>query len=238
MHRVIYDELCLGVVREESRAAYVEVVDRLVAQGAEGIILGCTEIELLIGPDDLTSRRSRPPGSTSRQPSTQRWTERGPPIGRDWPMPFETWDDVGTRCCAPSGSCGRRLPDPGRADRRPGAAARSVPAARQAGRGPLRAGAAHRGPLHRRVRRRDLARRHLGDEPSTIERLRSLGWRTPTRASASSTTSPPTSTCTSPSPPPRRWPSCSSPACAPRRRPEDLELQTSDVTPTHRVRTS
>jgi aspartate racemase len=53
VHRVIYDELCLGIVRDESRAAYVEVVDRLVGQGAEGIILGCTEIELLIGPDDL-----------------------------------------------------------------------------------------------------------------------------------------------------------------------------------------
>ncbi len=53
VHRVIYDELCLGVVRDESRAAYVDVVDRLVASGAEGIILGCTEIELLISPDDL-----------------------------------------------------------------------------------------------------------------------------------------------------------------------------------------
>ena len=54
VHRVIYDELCLGVVREESRAAYVEVVDRLVASGADGVILGCTEIELLIGADDVT----------------------------------------------------------------------------------------------------------------------------------------------------------------------------------------
>ena len=54
VHRVIYDELCLGVVREESRQAYLEVVDRLVADGAQGVILGCTEIELLIGPDDLT----------------------------------------------------------------------------------------------------------------------------------------------------------------------------------------
>ena len=53
VHRVIYDELCLGVVRDESRRAYVDVVDRLVERGAEGIILGCTEIELLIGPDDL-----------------------------------------------------------------------------------------------------------------------------------------------------------------------------------------
>jgi aspartate racemase len=53
VHRVIYDELCLGVVRDESRTAYLEVVDRLVDNGAEGVILGCTEIEMLIGPDDL-----------------------------------------------------------------------------------------------------------------------------------------------------------------------------------------
>jgi hypothetical protein len=53
VHRVIYEELVLGVVREESRQAYREVVDRLVARGAQGVILGCTEIELLIGPDDV-----------------------------------------------------------------------------------------------------------------------------------------------------------------------------------------
>jgi aspartate racemase len=53
VHRVIYDELCLGQVREESRRAYVDVVDRLLAQGAEGVILGCTEIELLLRPEDL-----------------------------------------------------------------------------------------------------------------------------------------------------------------------------------------
>ncbi len=52
VHRVIYDELCLGVVREESRDAYRTVIDRLIAEGAEGIVLGCTEIELLIGPED------------------------------------------------------------------------------------------------------------------------------------------------------------------------------------------
>ena len=53
VHRVIYDELVLGVVREESRQAYRDVVARLVDRGAEGVILGCTEIELLIDPDDL-----------------------------------------------------------------------------------------------------------------------------------------------------------------------------------------
>jgi len=53
VHRVIYEELVLGVVRDKSRRAYQEVVDRLVARGAQGVVLGCTEIELLIGPDDV-----------------------------------------------------------------------------------------------------------------------------------------------------------------------------------------
>ena len=52
VHRVIYDELCVGEVRAESRAAYLEVISRLEAAGAEGVILGCTEIELLIDPQD------------------------------------------------------------------------------------------------------------------------------------------------------------------------------------------
>jgi aspartate racemase len=52
VHRVIYDELCLGIVRDESRAAYREVIDRLVDAGACGIVLGCTEIELLVGQAD------------------------------------------------------------------------------------------------------------------------------------------------------------------------------------------
>ncbi|MFG2989476.1 aspartate/glutamate racemase family protein [Streptomyces sp. NPDC048257] len=52
VHRVIYEELCLGVVREDSRTAYREVIAGLVAAGAQGIVLGCTEIELLVGADD------------------------------------------------------------------------------------------------------------------------------------------------------------------------------------------
>ena len=54
VHRVIYDELCQGVVLEESRSAYVDVVRRLLARGAEGVILGCTEIEMLLDADDLS----------------------------------------------------------------------------------------------------------------------------------------------------------------------------------------
>ena len=54
VHRVIYEELCLGTVREESRQAYREVIARLVAQGAQAVILGCTEIGLLVGDADAT----------------------------------------------------------------------------------------------------------------------------------------------------------------------------------------
>jgi len=52
VHRVIYDELCLGLIHEESRAAYREIIADLAAAGAQGILLGCTEIELLVRPED------------------------------------------------------------------------------------------------------------------------------------------------------------------------------------------
>jgi aspartate racemase len=48
VHRVIYDELCLGETKAESKEAYVRIMDHLVEGGAEGIILGCTEISLLV----------------------------------------------------------------------------------------------------------------------------------------------------------------------------------------------
>jgi len=52
VHRIIYEELCLGQVLPESRTAYQEIMARLAEQGAQSIILGCTEISLLIGPSD------------------------------------------------------------------------------------------------------------------------------------------------------------------------------------------
>jgi aspartate racemase len=52
VHTVIYDELCRGVVDPASRVAYQGVIERLVAAGAQGVILGCTEIELLISAAD------------------------------------------------------------------------------------------------------------------------------------------------------------------------------------------
>jgi aspartate racemase len=52
VHRIIYDELCQGVIRDASRARYRVVIAALQAQGAEAVILGCTEIGLLIGAGD------------------------------------------------------------------------------------------------------------------------------------------------------------------------------------------
>ena len=48
VHRVIYDELCLGRIEDTSREAYLKIIDTLFKKGAEGIILGCTEIALLV----------------------------------------------------------------------------------------------------------------------------------------------------------------------------------------------
>ena len=53
VHRVIYDELVAGKILPESREKYVAIVRRLVADGAQGVILGCTEIPLLIGESDV-----------------------------------------------------------------------------------------------------------------------------------------------------------------------------------------
>ncbi|MFD0724329.1 aspartate/glutamate racemase family protein [Lysobacter brunescens] len=54
VHRVIYDELCLGRILDASREAYRAIIADLVARGAQGVILGCTEIGLLVGEGDAT----------------------------------------------------------------------------------------------------------------------------------------------------------------------------------------
>jgi len=54
VNAVIYNELCLGQVIDESRARYKAIIQDLIEQGAEGIILGCTEIGLLVKPEDST----------------------------------------------------------------------------------------------------------------------------------------------------------------------------------------
>jgi aspartate racemase len=52
VHDVIYDELCVGRVEDASREEYRRIMRGLAGRGAEGILLGCTEIDLLVGPDD------------------------------------------------------------------------------------------------------------------------------------------------------------------------------------------
>ena len=54
VHRVIYEELCLGRIEEASRQAYREAMRRLVERGVQGIILGCTEISMLVGAQDAS----------------------------------------------------------------------------------------------------------------------------------------------------------------------------------------
>ncbi len=51
LNGIIYEELCRGIVREESRRIYVSAIEKLAARGAEAVILGCTEIAMLIDDD-------------------------------------------------------------------------------------------------------------------------------------------------------------------------------------------
>lgn len=53
IHRTIYDELVAGEIRDESRAKFMGIIERLVAEGAQGIVLGCTEIPLLVKQGDV-----------------------------------------------------------------------------------------------------------------------------------------------------------------------------------------
>lgn len=50
---VIYNELCLGIIKQSSKEKYKEVINRLISDGADGVILGCTEIPLLVSQGDV-----------------------------------------------------------------------------------------------------------------------------------------------------------------------------------------
>lgn len=56
VHNVIYEELCLGEVKENSKREYLRIIDDLVEQGAEAVILGCTEIGMLVNQNDTNVR--------------------------------------------------------------------------------------------------------------------------------------------------------------------------------------
>lgn len=53
IHQIIYDELCKGRIKTSSRRTCCDIISRLMSKGAEGIILGCTELPLLIRPADV-----------------------------------------------------------------------------------------------------------------------------------------------------------------------------------------
>jgi len=53
VNRVIFDELCLGIVKPESKAEYLRVIKELQLRGAEGVLLGCTELGLIVSQDDV-----------------------------------------------------------------------------------------------------------------------------------------------------------------------------------------
>jgi aspartate/glutamate racemase len=72
VHEAIYREFCLGIVREDSRQAYRRVIGDLVDRGAEGILLGCTEIDLLL-----------PARATGTMNETRRGRRRDPAIEGD-----------------------------------------------------------------------------------------------------------------------------------------------------------
>lgn len=54
VHKIIYNELCLGNIKDSSKKEYVRIIENLVQNGAEGIILGCTEIPLLVKQEDVS----------------------------------------------------------------------------------------------------------------------------------------------------------------------------------------
>jgi aspartate racemase len=56
IHQVIYQELCLGIINDSSRNEYLNIIQNLTQRGAQGIILGCTEIGLLVGENDTASK--------------------------------------------------------------------------------------------------------------------------------------------------------------------------------------
>ena len=54
VHDIIYNELCQGIVSAESKARYIDIVQQAAAQGADGVIFGCTEVGLLISASDFS----------------------------------------------------------------------------------------------------------------------------------------------------------------------------------------
>jgi aspartate racemase len=56
IHKIIYEELCLGTIKESSKNEYIKIINKLIENGCEGVILGCTEIGMLIKPEDVNTK--------------------------------------------------------------------------------------------------------------------------------------------------------------------------------------
>lgn len=54
INNIIYDELCLGIIKNRSKEKYMKIIGKLIENGAQGVILGCTEIAMLIGQEDIS----------------------------------------------------------------------------------------------------------------------------------------------------------------------------------------
>jgi aspartate racemase len=54
INEIIYNELCKGIIKDNSREEYIRIIDKMVKNGGQGIILGCTEIGLLIKQKDVS----------------------------------------------------------------------------------------------------------------------------------------------------------------------------------------
>lgn len=54
VHNIIYEELCLGIVKEESKQVYLNIIEQLIERGAEAVILGCTEITMLVSQEQVS----------------------------------------------------------------------------------------------------------------------------------------------------------------------------------------
>jgi aspartate racemase len=54
IHNIIYNELVRGIIKDDSRQKYIKIIDKLMDKGAEGVVLGCTEIPLLIKQKDVS----------------------------------------------------------------------------------------------------------------------------------------------------------------------------------------
>ncbi len=98
VHRVIFEELCAGRVLDSSRRELTAIVERGVAEGADSVILGCTEIVLSLDPNGLPCRASIPPRSTRRRRPGSRWRPKTS-FANAWSLRPQSFDPIRPNAC-------------------------------------------------------------------------------------------------------------------------------------------